>query len=187
MKPWQNVLIGFLLGLIVSGGILLIIHSPGGQALVLEPSPTSAPIMVHVVGAIQNPGVYSLAEGSKVIDLVTAAGGFTTDALPDSINQAQTLRDGDKVRIIRKDEVDTELPDENDNNFSDEQEIIVININTASVEELDALPGIGPAKAQEIVAYREAHGDFLVVEEIMNVPGIGETLFEQIQNIISVK
>jgi competence protein ComEA len=153
-------------------------------------------MIVHIAGQVENPGVYELPSGSRVWDGVQAAGGFTEDADPDRINLAALLEDGCKVTIPKAGEEDTanwyeeasENPGIQDGGTSRKGEEAegLININQASASELATLPGIGEVRAEAIIAYRTAHGSFRSIEEIMNVSGIKEGLFEKIRGYITV-
>ncbi|MDN5332580.1 MAG: competence protein ComEA [Tepidanaerobacteraceae bacterium] len=142
-----------------------------------------AKIVVHVAGAVKNPGVYELDEGSRAIDAIKAAGGYLPEADTVSINLAKKLQDEQMLYIPRV----GESPAAGDAGSggilpSDGK----ININSAGLEELDRLPGIGPALAQRIIDYRNQHGPFKSVEELKNVSGIGEKRFEEIKNFVKV-
>lgn len=195
MKQISFVLIGVLAGFILAGGLLLVARLPGGKPVTLEPAPTKPPIEVHVIGAVVRPGVYSFSEGSRVQDAVTAAGGLLTEADPNAINLAAKLEDGQQVNIPYQngagpstnssapfDVIPT--PDYSSSNGSEATG--QININTASLEELESLPGIGPTIAQRIIDYRDQNGPFMQIEDIMNVPGIGPATFDQIKDLITV-
>lgn len=187
MKTWQHMLIGFLLGLLVSGLLLLIIKTPQGDPLTLAPSPTKAPIFVHISGAVKQPGVYSLPVGSRVADLVNQAGGFLSEAESDSVNLAEILSDGTKIHIYSASEMISEVVSQENERGEEVSVSFPLNINTASLADFEKLPGIGPAKAAQIIEYRNSEGRFLTIEDIMNVPGIGTALFETIQDMIVVK
>lgn len=149
-------------------------------------------IYVHICGAVVKPGVYQLETGNRVCDVIKLSGGLSKNAAGDFINQASLITDGQKIYIPTLDEVedlpageymegiqgDTEETGETDG---------LININTASVEDLMSLPGIGQAKADSIIEYREANGEFQKIEDIMNISGIKEGLFNRISNCIIVK
>ena len=137
-------------------------------------------IYVHVCGAVRSPGVYELEEGSRVAQAVKAAGGFIEDASEESLNLARTLNDGEQILVLTEEEMQEQRvstsakPDGR------------ININTAGVEELTSLSGIGEAKAEAILLYRDEHGSFLEIEDICNVSGIGESTFDKIKDRITV-
>lgn len=147
-------------------------------------------LLVHICGAVANPGVYELPEGDRICHAVEKAGGFTTRADQNYLNQAQKLTDGMRIYIPTREE--TALASENSLLLSNDlqqahvSENGLININTAGLEQLCSLPGIGVGKAQNIIAYREEKGSYTSIEEIMNVEGIKEGLFEKIRDRITV-
>ena len=134
-------------------------------------------ITVHLVGAVNAPGVYHLPAGSRVFELVEAAGGFSEDANQEAVNQARPLFDGEQIYIYRLDEVDY-----NNSGISTQK----ININHADVSELSSLPGIGEVRAEQIVNHRETHGFFTDTTEIMDVSGIGEATYNNIVELITI-
>ena len=140
-------------------------------------------IYVHVAGAVNTPGVYELPTGSRVYAAIDAAGGLSDSADDSDINQAAILSDGEKLYIYTVDEAKAKLEIENEKAKEDDG---LVNINTATVSELCNLPGIGEAKAKQIVAYREANGDFSSIEDIKNVSGIGDGIFNQINSLIKI-
>ncbi|MEW6029528.1 MAG: helix-hairpin-helix domain-containing protein [Chloroflexota bacterium] len=178
LKKITPILGGVLGGLILAGLIWIAARSPRGEGVTLLPPPTAAPIVVDVSGAVPRPGVYELPEGSRVRDAVTAAGGFLAEADKSQVNLAAPLEDGQKLEIPYAAGVEVSAPTEVP---------FLIDINYASVEELETLPGIGPTLAENIVIYREENGPFLRIEDIMNVPGIGESTFDQIKDLIYVE
>ena len=140
---------------------------------------TEVQICVDISGAVQVPGVYHLREGDRVYQAVEMAGGLLENADRDSINQAAVLKDGEKIRIYTQEEA-ADLAES-------EKAAGLVNLNTADVDALCTLTGIGESRAQDIIAYREAHGSFQSVEEIMNVSGIKETTFQKIKDKIVVE
>lgn len=154
------------------------------QIILVEPTPapTPAPIRVYISGAVRQPDVYMLPPGSIIKDGLAAAGGPAADADLDRINLAQPLSDGQHVLVPRQGEalIVATAP------ASPSAVNGLININTASVQELEALPGIGPRLAQNIVDYRTEHGPFKSIEDIMNVDGIADVRFEQLKGLITV-
>jgi competence protein ComEA len=146
------------------------------------PSSTPAPIRVHVSGAVRQPDVYELPPGSIVKDAVEAAGGPASSADLDGVNLAVELRDQQQVYVPRQGEIAPMVPSVGGGGAS----VGPVNINIATAAELETLPGIGPKTADTIVEYREANGPFGTIEDIMNVPGIGEGTFEKIKGGITV-
>ena len=144
-------------------------------------------IVVYICGSVQDPGVYELPAGSRVCDGLDAAGGFSEGADEKRINLAGMLEDGDMVFFP---EVGEDLAEGASDYITDREEQsatgALININTAGEQALCTLPGIGSSKAQAIISYREEHGSFKDIKEIMNVNGIGENLFNQIKDLIRV-
>ena len=146
-------------------------------------------IIVYVCGAVKRSGVVTLPEGSRVYEAIEAAGGLTEDADERLLNQAMMLADGDQITVLTKDEAGTKelQPVTNGSGgTSGETSGGKININTADLEALQQLSGIGAAKAADIIAYREANGAFRTIEDIMKVSGIKTALFNRIKDGITV-
>ncbi len=140
--------------------------------------------------------VYELAPGSIVDEAIAAAGGFTADANVSVVNLAQSLRDGAHIYVPARDEAiaDPVQVVNNPCDFENERgagspagPTGLVNINTASLEQLDTLPGVGPSTAQKIVNHRDEIGPFSAIEEIMDVPGIGEAKFASFKDLITVE
>ncbi len=135
-------------------------------------------IAVFVTGEVNAPGLIRLSAGARATDAVEMAGGFTENADRSGINLAAFLSDGDMIRVPAKDGQDgadgAVLPDGR------------IDINRADTEVLKTLPGIGEAKAEAILRYREEHGAFLRAEDLMKVPGIGEGLYKSLEDRIGI-
>lgn len=152
---------------------------------------------VHVTGEVKKPGVVKIGEGSRIQDVIEAAGGLTENADISNVNLAYLVEDGMKIRIpSEKDEISDEsyisedsgkgviLSDESEESSSSSS---IVNINTASQTELEELPGIGPSISNRIVEYRQQNGKFKNIEDIKNVTGIGDSKFEKIKDLIKVK
>ena len=139
-------------------------------------------IVVDIKGEIKNPNIYWLEEGCIIEDLINVAGGITEEGDLSKINRAQKLNDHEVVIIPnindKESEIESIIPSSNNENK--------VNINTASINELDTLSGIGPSKAEAIIKYREENGTFKSIEEIKNVTGIGEALFEKFKENITI-
>lgn len=145
----------------------------------------SAEVVVYICGAVASPGVYTLPDGSRMYELIEAAGGLLEEADNRVLNQAEVLRDGQQVVVYTKEEaVDLPVPDSGAGKSGSNGK--KVNLNTARAEELMTLSGIGEARAQAIIAYREQHGGFRSIEEIMKIEGIKEKLFEKIREQIEI-
>lgn len=137
-------------------------------------------VAVFVCGAVSQPGVYELPEGSRVYEAVALAGGLSEDASQTAVNQAQLLSDGQMIRIPTEEEQQAGAAAEA------AHEDGLVNINTADLEELKTLPGIGDSKARSIIAYREQNGAFGAVEDIKNIEGIKDGVFAKLEGCIKV-
>ena len=182
-KKMRDLIIGVLFGLCSAGLILLVSRPRPGRAVLLRPPPTSVPLVINIDGEVENPGVYTLPVHSRVQDAVEAAGGFSEEARPGSVNLAALLEDGSHIYIpaLITSQESGGAVGSSALGFSPEGEIIpLVNINQAGLEELVSLPGIGPVTAEKIISYREEHL-FTRVEEIQKVPGIGPATYEQIR------
>jgi len=151
-------------------------------------------VIIHISGAVKNPGVYQLKSTDRVVDAVKIAGGITERANPDAINLAALLKDGQKIIIPYK--ISNQVTVESDKNISKNIEEVYssssspsdqININTADDNTLQSLPGIGPVLSQKIIDYRNQNGLFEVIDDIKDVSGIGEKKFEGIKDLICVQ
>ena len=148
-------------------------------------------IKVYVCGAVQRPDVYEISADSRIVDAVSAAGGFAIDAYPEAMNLAETVSDGSRIYVPTKEEVDalavvySDTGSGSGDTTSDSTGRV--NINTATLEELTTLPGIGDTRARAIIDYREQNGDFGNIEDIMQVTGIKEKSFSKIKDSICVK
>lgn len=187
MKSILYMTAGILLGLFVALLIWVVARNPSGQAVVLRPVPTEKPVVVYITGAVPRPGVYALAQGSRVQDAISAAGGFLADAEKSGINLARLVEDGEQLDIPYTEGsspviVNQATPTE-DLSLSGSD---LININIASQSELETLPGIGPTAALKIITYRQQNGPFVTIDDILNVSGIGPGTFEKIKNLITV-
>ncbi|MCL6474393.1 MAG: helix-hairpin-helix domain-containing protein [Firmicutes bacterium] len=161
------------------------------------PQAQSNEIVVHVAGAVKNPGIVRIPRGSRVDDAVRAAGGFSNQADPDLINLAQPLEDGVQVYVPRKGEsvtVEGRVGSVSPSGVTvrgsagrQEPPAGKINLNTASAEQLESLPGVGPATARAIIEYRKQNGGFQSVDELIEVRGIGPKKLEQIRPYVVVR
>jgi competence protein ComEA len=202
MKPWHLLVTGLLFGLLAAGAIMLMSQPERGVSIVLSPPPTptntalpkptatTAPIHVLIRGQIVNPGVYLLDQGARLVDLIGVAGGLTKQADTDRVNDVFLLRDGDYFYIPMTGE---NLPETArnapGNNPLDNLAYFEypLNINTASQDAFESLPGVGPTKASDIIAYRDQFGVFQTIDDLLNVPGIGPTTLESIREYLIVE
>jgi competence protein ComEA len=150
--------------------------------------PTPAPIVVFVSGEVVSPGVYSLPSESRVVDAIAAAGGLGAEADASAVNQAIVLEDGMQIHVPKVGEVATPLPlSGGDVNGGGADPSGILNINTATATELETLPEIGPSLAEAIVRHREANGAFESVDELLDVPGIGDATLNAIRALVTIE
>lgn len=142
-------------------------------------------IFVYVCGAVKKPGVYELLPGQRICDAIAAAGGLSEQAAGDSLNQAEVLSDGQMLRVLTTEEAAaaTVQPGQETAESSRDGRV---DINTADASALMSLPGIGQSKADAIIAYRNEHGAFKAPEELMNISGIKEGVYQKIKDSIKV-
>jgi competence protein ComEA len=179
MRVLVQLVILFLLIAVLAGGIFTLVRqSSPGSVEVLQPAATAQPeIKVYINGAVHKPGVYQVYGEDRLEDVLILAGGLTEDADPARVNLALRVRDEAHFYVPRIGEtIPTASPVPGK-----------VNINTASVEELQTLPGIGPTKASDIVKYRQENGLFSRVEDLLLVPGIGPKTLEDLREFITVR
>lgn len=150
-------------------------------AAVSDPSEVDEEITVHAAGAVNAPGLYRLAGGSRVADLLAAAGGATADADLDQLNLAAPLADGERVLVSRRGEIPPTGAEAGKPTIAQK-----LDINTATAAQLDELPGVGPATAEAIIRYRETNGRFRSVTQLLEVRGIGEAKLAQLRPLVKV-
>ncbi len=150
-------------------------------------------VYIYLCGAVALPGVYSLREGSRLYEAVELAGGLTGDADENCLNMARQIVDGEQVRILTLDEAAAlremgayQYPAEANASSESSQRSGLVNINTATAEELTSVSGIGASRAQAIIDYREQNGRFGSIEDIKNVDGIKDGLFSKIKDKITI-
>ena len=201
MKSWHLVLLSILMTFLVAGLILLVAMPTRGDPIVLlpvptqtqtlqpQPSATPAPIKVQIGGHVTKAGLYELQEEARLEDLILLAGGMTKSADQNRVNLALRLRDGGYYYIPAMDEKIPETAANASLNAQMSEDIInyPIDLNSATQEELESLPGIGPIKAADILSYRDEIGSFSSVEELLEVDGIGPATLETIIDLITVE
>lgn len=142
---------------------------------------SSDDVMVDIKGEVKDPGVYELKNTQRIVDAIQVAGGFLSEADQQQVNLAQKLTDEMVIYIPKVGEESvSSLPTLNDGNEGK------INLNQATVEQLETLPGIGPTKAEDILSFREENGSFKAIEDLKEISGIGEKTFEKLKDLISV-
>jgi competence protein ComEA len=183
----QQIVVGsvVVLGLLLLGSRLL----NGSHAAPTPPIPTATTataatarveLFVDVVGAVRRPGLYRVPQGSRVADALTRAGGTTRKAQLELVNLAAPLADGEQIVVPRRGEAVAGAGGGGAGAASGP-----VHLSTATVDELDTLPGIGPVTAQKIVDYRQQHGTFASVDELDAVPGIGPARLEQLKDLVA--
>ena len=146
----------------------------------LPPSSTAGEAVVHVAGAVVAPGVYHLPASARVIDAIAAAGGLRADAMSDGVNLAAPVRDGSRVYVPVLGVSPPVVADAAPGSTTPGP----VDVNTATADQLDGLPGIGPATAAAIVAYRDAHGSFSTVDDLGQVRGIGPAKLDALRGLV---
>lgn len=161
-------------------GIVRSTAAPASEVVAATVTAELPALYVHVFGAVANPGLYRLDDGARVVDVIAAAGGLTSDADDTAINLARRLTDGEQVRvpIIGESPPAASVPGV----ATDGR----VNLNTADVAALDTLPRVGPAIAQRIIDWREANGAFTSVDDLLSVPGIGEKMLAGLRDLVTV-
>ena len=148
-----------------------------------EPAET---VYVYVCGAVNAPGVYELKKDARVFEAITLAGGMTAEAAPEAVSQARTVADGEQIYVPTVREVQMQGSGVEDIVTGNADVSGKVNINTAGKDELMTLTGIGEAKAQSILDYREEHGKFGSIEDLMLIEGIKEGVFNKIKEDITI-
>lgn len=145
-------------------------------------------IYVQVAGAVRRPGVYRVPPDARVFQAVTEAGGFTEEADQQALTLAARLSDGCRVYVPRVGEtvVEPSGPGPEENGGGGHEIVGIVSLNSATLEQLDSLPGIGPAIARDIITYREANGPFTSVDQLTDVPGIGPAKLERLRPLVGL-
>lgn len=157
--------------------------TPGSSPSASAGSARGPTLLVHVLGAVARPGVVTLDEGARVADAIAAAGGFRADADPAELNLAAVLVDGSQIVIGTKGAPRGEVragPSNAVPGVGSTATTALVDLNTATLDQLDTLPGVGPVLAQAIIDYRAKHGKFAKIEQLQEVDGIGTKTYAQI-------
>jgi competence protein ComEA len=196
-KIRQTCMIILLLGIFAAGcesdtGAYLEAADPdteenaGSTETVATPEQDGAPILVYICGEVNSPGVYELDGGSRITDAVEAAGGLTDKASREYWNLAELLTDGEMLYFPTVEEAKERAEAAGESTSSVSEDDGLININTADLTELQKIPGIGESRAASIISYRQENGNFSSIEEVKNVSGIKDGLFEKMKDYIKV-
>lgn len=171
----------------VSGGgrsaTVSLVATPGPAPSSAGPRPATSPepaAFVHVLGAVRSPGLYRLALGARVVDAVAAAGGLAEDADLDAVNLARPVADGEQLRVPRIGEGPVPAAPGPTGGGTPAR----VDLNTATVEQLDALPRIGPAIAARIVEWRAQNGPFVGADDLLQISGIGEATVDGLRDLV---
>lgn len=154
--------------------------------IVLKKASQNQEVEVYIVGEIAEPGIYKIKKGSILNVLLEMAGGLNETVDKDNINLAYRIDDNMMIKVLNSSMISME-DEEGINVYDKELSSLMININTAGVEELILIPGVGDSTANAIIAYRNEYGDYNVIEDIMNVSGIKQSKFESIKDFICIK
>ena len=173
--------------------ILVVRHHGGGSApahivapvRVATPKPAAAKLLViDVAGAVRRSGLYRLRSGSRIDDAIAAAGGPTPEAQLDTVNLAAPIADGEQILVPGRGAAGAAAAAASPPAAAGSSPTAPLDLNTATLEQLEALPGIGPVTAQKILDYRQAHGAFHSVTELQGVPGIGPAHMAQLKGLV---
>ena len=198
LLSWANALL-IIATLAALSGVLALLRCEAAPGIEISlPTTTPTPrLMVYVSGAVAQPGVYEFRDGDRLQDAVQSAGGLLSDADTSAVNMAALLEDEQHYHFPLVGEsndrptanLDDSTASDNPSHGIDEPPQSLenpIDINSASQQQLQSLPGIGEVKSRAIIDFRNAHGPFSEISEITSVPGIGPVIFENIQNLITV-
>ncbi|WP_111718919.1 helix-hairpin-helix domain-containing protein [Homoserinimonas sp. OAct 916] len=143
----------------------------------------AADVFVHVLGAVEHPGLYQLVDGARVVDVIAAAGGLAVDADPGGVNLARFVGDGEQLYVPAVGEEVSHSEQSGPTTAGSSGGLI--NINRASQAELELLPRVGPALAKRIIDWRESFGSFTSIDDLMSVTGIGEKTFDGLKDLVT--
>lgn len=176
-----TIAVSVVIGVVRSAGA----SDPRGEVVAVPTEgPEPAAVYVHVFGAVDRPGLYRLDEGARVVDVVAAAGGMTAEADVSAVNLARRLVDGEQLRVPLVGEAPP--PEAAAASGAGTAPGGRIDLNSADASALDTLPRIGPAIAERIVRWREEHGAFTSVDDLLAIPGIGEKMLAALRDLVTV-
>ncbi len=177
--------------LIIAGWLIYHFQQPAVSADIKVVTPTAkkaspavtSQVFVHVAGAVKNPGVYKISEGSRIIEAVNKAGGFAKGADENSLNLAAKVKDSQKIEVLIKQPTSSSGVSSATSVRQDNQ---IINLNTATEDQLDELPGIGETMAKRIIEFRQDKGSFTSVDQLKDIEGIGDKKFERLKDKVAI-
>lgn len=168
-----------------SAPVVVPVSGPGSTATAGSPA-TAVTVTVHVAGQVVHPGVYALAAGDRVADAIVAAGGPSAQADGDQLNLAARVADGERIYVPKQGEPVPPQSGPGGGAAATGPPSGPVDLNSATAEQLDALPGVGPATSAAIITYRTSHGRFRSVTELLEVPGIGPAKLEALRPLVRV-
>lgn len=189
MPLFRKSMVVLLLLVLAAGGAAFYGMQSQREAVVLDaaeqPMAQEMPagITVYVTGAVQQPGIVTVAAGARTADAVNACGGLLPQADAEKINMAQTLKDGQQIRVPERKAAGNAAPG---GAAAGKEEGGLVNLNTADEKALDTLPGVGPATARKIIEYRESEGGFQSIEDLMKIKGIGQAKYEKLKDKVTI-
>ncbi len=187
MRLALNLLLVAAIVAALAGGVVLLVRDSGDGAMQITlatPGPAAdGEVKVHVTGAVNAPGVYTVRDGARISDALEMAGGPTPDADLEAVNLARRVRDEDQVVVPREGEAAQVAAASG----SVTSQGARVDLNAADAQTLEGLPGIGPVKAQAIIRHREQNGGFTRVEDLLEVSGIGQATFSGIIDLVEVR
>ena len=189
IRRFSQIVLGVAIAASLAGAVVLLVRSStsGGIIEIVLPTPAPAPeLKVYVTGAVRNPDVYIVRNGDRLAEVVEAAGGLTEDADMNAVNLAARVRDEDHWHIPVVGEVPLATP-AGGSKTTALSGPAKVDLNSATAEELTKLPGIGPVLAQRIADHREANGRFAVVDDMLNVDGIGRATLDKFRDLVEVR
>lgn len=166
----------------VAGGSSATTGRPSASA----PASSGPSVFVHILGRVRKPGLYEVPGGARAVDVVAAAGGFQTDADQAALNLARAVTDGEQIIVPRVGEAPPPVPSSGSDSPASGTGTAPVDLNTADEAALETLAGVGPATAKAILAWRDEHGRFESVDDLLDVTGIGEKKLEKLRDGVVV-
>jgi competence protein ComEA len=182
-------IVGLVAAVAVVYALFQALDERSAPPIVIEDAAATLPVVIEVRGEIAAPGVYELSPGARLQDAIAAAGGLTEDADLSTVNLARRLRDGELIVILAQLAPGSSpmVPRAGAGDASAPEDLGArIDINTATAEELEALPGVGDVTAARIIAYRQQHGPFRAVDDLIHVQGISDRTIDEFRDLVTI-